>query len=363
MLICKDPLLGTYQHRLAAAFLSLQWILTRPESEFTGFLRDQLSHTLRAVWERHPADYATPETFLSTIEKRLPPSIPDLVCTKQLWQTLRLSMEPAIEFYFGFMEEAWRRVPEKRPNLTIVHCGKFQPWLQGIGDEDEDAATPTFELSPDSFVPHLPHLSFNPTIPLDDGAKWRLTAILLQLKASEGVGTTEWPGVRREFTEESAQAYVKELAVAHIEMKRKDICASWAAGQHARRRSNQQRYVREHSDAELQQKDFDLTSYFGRGQRRSWKSEVAEVLLEWVTTPRQFELAARMRIIDAHSYIPSRRVLVQLVRTHAWITVELFCDVYPSKAEYIRKWCREKGNAWKDMVETAKSKRCFCFNC
>jgi hypothetical protein len=49
MLICKDPLLGTYQHRLAAIFLSLQWIQTRPGSEFTGFLQDQFSHTLNCM--------------------------------------------------------------------------------------------------------------------------------------------------------------------------------------------------------------------------------------------------------------------------------------------------------------------------
>jgi hypothetical protein len=335
MLICKDPLLGTYQHRLAAVFLSLRWIQTRPESEFTGFLRDQLSHTLRAVWERRPADFATPETFLSKVEKRLPPSIPDLVCMKQLWKSLNLPMEPAIEFYLGFMEEGWRRVPENRPNITIVNCGEFQPWLHAIGDES--AVTPTFELSSDSFIPHLPQFSIPDAVRLDDAAKWRLTAILLQLKASESVGTMEWPTVRREFTEESAQAYIKELGIAHIERKRKDLCASWAANQHWRRRLNQQRYIMEHSDAELEQKDFDFTSYLGRGERGSRRSEVGEVLLEWVTTPRQFELAAKMKIIDSEDYIPSKRVLAQIVRTHAWITAEFLCDLYPSKAEYLQK--------------------------
>jgi hypothetical protein len=335
MLICKDPLLGTYQHRLAAIFLSLQWIQTRPGSEFTGFLRDQFSHTLSAVWERRPVDFATPETFLLNVEKRLPPSIPDLVCMKKLWQTLSLPMEPAMEFYLGFMEENWRRNPEQCPNITIVSCGQFQSWLRAVGDDD--AAVPTFELSSDSFVPQLPQLSIKDQIPLDEAAKWRLTAIVLQLKASESVGTMEWPTVRREFTEESAKAYVKELGMSHIERKRKDICASWAAGQHLRRRVKQQSYIREHSDDELEQKDFDFTSYLGRGQRHSRRSEVAEVLLEWVTSPRQFELAAKMKIIDAQSYIPSRRVLVQVVKTHHWITVEFLSDLYPSKADYLER--------------------------
>jgi hypothetical protein len=335
MLICKDPLLGTYQHRLAAVFLSLRWIQTRPETEFTRFLRDQLSHTLRAVWERRPTDFATPETFLSKVEKRLPPSIMDLMCMKQLWKSLNLAMKPAIEFYLAFIEETWRRVPENRPNITILNCGEFQPWLQAIGDES--ASIPTFELSSDSFVPQLPHFSITETIHLDDDAKWRLTAIILQLKALESVGTMEWPSVRQEFTGESAQIYIKELGMAHIERKRKDICASWSANQHWRRRSNQQRYIREHSDAELEQKDFDFTSYLGRGDRGSRRSEVGEVMLEWVTTPRQFEFAARMKIIDTENYIPSRRVLAQLVRTHSWLTIELLCDLYPSRSEYLQK--------------------------
>jgi hypothetical protein len=67
---------------------------------------------------------------------------------------------------------------------------------------DEDTTVPTFELSSDLFMPQL---SIKDKIPLEDAAKWWLTTIMLQLKASDSVGTMKWPAVRCEFIEEWRQ--------------------------------------------------------------------------------------------------------------------------------------------------------------
>jgi hypothetical protein len=70
MLICGDPLLGTFHHRIASIFLSLRWVRSGPDSQFIQFLQGELFQIRSSVWSKRPAGFAPPETFL-TIEERL----------------------------------------------------------------------------------------------------------------------------------------------------------------------------------------------------------------------------------------------------------------------------------------------------
>jgi hypothetical protein len=338
MLICKDPLIGTFQHRLAAVFLALQWLTRQPdaESEFSRGLRAELTRTLAAVWAARPADCTTPESFLASVEKRLPPAVPDLGATQALWRTLGLPLEPAVEFAVAFAEERWRRDSSHMPPIRIDTCGDFASLL--IANETQDDQLPTF---PDGeFQPCLPQIDFQIGVDIDEPLAWRLIAIVLQLRASSGVGTTEWPTVRREFTTESAIAYIHQLGSAYVEQQRKDIKARWASSVHQRRRDRQRVYILTHADDELKQEDFDDTSYLGRGERGSHRSEVAEVMLEWVRTPRQLELAAAMQTLDKgwKRYCPAKRIIRQIVVTHDWVTDELLCRIWPSRADYVQRF-------------------------
>jgi hypothetical protein len=207
---------------------------------------------------------------------------------------------------------------------------------------EEDAPAPTFEVPIESLVLRLPSLEIE-IAPADDELKWRLLAILLQVKELNGVGTMEWPGVRREFTVESAKLYVRELAIAHVETQRKGICAKWTAGRWERARMVRRRKILESTDEQLHQEDFDLTCYVGRRSSSSGLSEALEVLVEWVKTPKQLALAARMKVCDKHGlmFVPGRRNLCRLVRAHRWLTEDVLCDIWPTRAEYVhRMWDR-----------------------
>jgi hypothetical protein len=343
MLICKDPLLGTFQHKLAAVFLTLQWLTHQPnaDSEFSRMLHTELSRTLAAVWDARPADTVTPKLFLDNVEKRLPPAIPDLRAAESLWRTLELPLEPAVEFAVAIAEEGWRRDPLSLPPVNIDICGDFTPLL--ITQCPDDAPMPTF---PDGeFQPRLPNVDFQIGFHVDEQLAWRLVAIILQLRASAAVGTTEWPKVRREFTSESAREYIRELGTAYIIKQRSDISAKWVAGMHERRRIQQRTLIHQKTDDELKQEDFDYTSYIGRGKRGSRRSEVGEVLIEWVRTPRQLELAARMKTLDKgwNQYIPGGRLILEMINAHEWITEELLCKLWPFMTYTIhRAWGNRK---------------------
>jgi hypothetical protein len=45
---------------------------------------------------------------------------------KKMEERLSLPMKPVIEFYLGFTEENWRRIPEQCPNITIVSCSELE---------------------------------------------------------------------------------------------------------------------------------------------------------------------------------------------------------------------------------------------
>jgi hypothetical protein len=330
MLLCKDPTLGTYQHRLAAVFLLLRWIGRQPGSEFMSFLNTELLRTLHGVWDRRPGDFPTPETFLASVEKRLPPSLPDLRCAEGLWQTLELPLEPATEFVIAMSEERWRRDPKGRPVVQLTDCGDFAPLVTPFGSDDDPV--PTFQGKPEDFEPRLPTVAFGFDIPVNESLAWRLLGIVLQLQASESVGTMEWPTVRQEFTAESAHAYVKQQAVAYIETRRKDVVAKWASDAHNRLRMRRRAYIARTPECDVKQEDFDFTSYLGRGDRHSKLSEVGEVFLHWVRSPRELAFAARMRRLDKDAdtfYVPSKRVQALIRQTHSWATPELLASIWP----------------------------------
>jgi hypothetical protein len=214
--------------------------------------------------------------------------------------------------------------------VQLTDCGDFAQLVSPRGNDDDPL--PTFDGDPEEFEPRLPAVAFGFDFPVGEGLAWRLLGIVLQLQASESVGTMEWPTVRQEFTAESAHAYVKKLAMAYIETRRKDVTARWTADAHDRLRMKKRAYIARTPESEVKQEDFDFTSYLGRGARHSKLSEVGEVFMSWVRSPRELLFAAKMRRLDRDAetpYVPSRRVQWQIRQTHSWATKEILASIWP----------------------------------
>jgi hypothetical protein len=296
-------------------------------------LRAELTRTLASVWQRRPADWVTLESFIASIEKWLLMAIPELrLAGTELWKALGLPMEPKEEFRLAMLEETWRRDASNLPTFTIADCGDMAPLL--AFEPDESAPAPVFQIPADTFVPRLPAgITLGQEVEVTDELALRTVVIVLQLKWSQSAPTTEWSTVRREFTPESAREYVRELAIAEIETKRRDIAARWSASQHERHRAVQRAYILARTDDQLRQEDFDFTSYLGRGQRVSRKSEMVQVYLDWVRTPKQLEFAARMKRLDKDresEWVPGQRIRYLILQRHAWATDGVIAWIWPS---------------------------------
>jgi hypothetical protein len=229
------------------------------------------------------------------------------------------------------MEERWRRVPDTRPKFTIDQCGDVARLLD-------------VHVSLDDFQPSLPPIKFRHRgMPMDDDLAWRVTAMAHQLSISGSVTTTEWPSVRKEFTAESARAYIRDRFLVHVRTRRIAAAAAESAQEHENFREKKRMYIQAHADAEIVQEDFDLTSYNGKPSGGGEYSEVIEVFLKWVRTPRMLEFAAKMKLLDEteESYVPSKHYICTMVRAHEWITPELLSQIWPSHAAWVtRMWRR-----------------------